>query len=371
MTVEVRPTNPTIRAQRPHLLYVCAFYEAGTKHHRFFTSKVAADLWAKERNKALDKLGVEGVEFPELKSFGKTLRDAVQHYVAYLKATERSCTAEQLVDKLLAAKRADGAKEGYLRFIRTRLNVFAKAFADRNVSTITTNEIDDWLRSLPHGRRTRNHYRQHVVLLFNHAVRAGYATANPATNAVKVKVAYTEPGILTVDETARLLDAAPLTILPAVAIGAFAGLRRAEIDRLDWSEVDFESGLIEIKAAKAKTGARRFVTIQSNLREWLLPLRQHKGNVTPEGFRVLFKQARAAAGIKQWPDNALRHSFASYHLAHFNNAALTSMQLGHLDSGVTYAHYRQLVTPKNAERYWNLRPSASASEKVVQLAAPR
>ena len=30
---------------------------------------------------------------------------------------------------------------------------------------------------------------------------------------------------------------------------------------------------------------------------------------------------RDAAGIEEWPHNALRHSFASYHLARFNDAA--------------------------------------------------
>ena len=123
-----------------------------------------------------------------------------------------------------------------------------------------------------------------------------------------------------------MLESATPDVLPYLAIGFFAGLRRAEIERLDWSEIDFESGLIEVTAQNAKTAQRRLVTMQPNLREWLLPLRKHKGNVTPSNcFRELFEQAREAAGIAEWPDNALRHSFASYHLAHFKNAASTAL----------------------------------------------
>jgi integrase len=108
--------------------------------------------------------------------------------------------------------------------------------------------------------------------------------------------------------------------------------------------------------------------IQSNLREWLLPFRQHKGNITPQNcFRELFDQARAAAGIHNWPENALRHSFASYHLAHFKNAADTALQLGHHDSRITFAHYRELVKPKEAARYWNIKPAQV--EKIVPLVA--
>src|SRR4030095_10319692 len=222
--------------------------------------------------------------------------------------------------------------------------------------------------SLPFSPLTRNHYRQLVVLAFNFAVRCNYASANPAAGAAKAKVINEAPGILTVNETARLLEAATPDVLPHLAIGLFAGLRRAELERLDWTEIDFESDLIEVKAAKSKTAQRRFVTIQPNLREWLLPLRQHKGNVTPQNcFRELFEQARTAAGITEWPDNALRHSFASYHLAHFKNAASTALELGHHDSRITFRHYRELVKPKDAERYWKIKPAAT--EKVVQLGA--
>ena len=108
--------------------------------------------------------------------------------------------------------------------------------------------------------------------------------------------------------------------------------------------------------------------MQPNLREWLFPFRKLKGSVTPTlGFLHSFKQAREAAGIEEWPDNAPRHSFASYHLAHFKNAASTALEMGHHDSRITFAHYRELVKPKDAERYWSIKPAAST--KVVPLVA--
>src|SRR4029077_2368324 len=258
--------------------------------------------------------------------------------------------------------------ERHLSDIRSRLSVFAEKFDGQMVATITSKEIDTWLRSLPVAPLTRDHYRQVVVLAFNFAVRAGYATANPAARAAKAKVIGQAPEILSVSEAASLLEAATPDVLPYIAIGLFAGLRRAELERLDWSEIDFDSGLIEVTAQNSKTAQRRFVTMQPNLRDWLLPLRQHKGNVTPQNcFRELFEQARAAARITEWPDNALRHSFASYHLAHFKNAASTALEVGHHDSRITFAHYRELVKPKDAERYWSIRPATT--EKIVPLRA--
>src|SRR5207244_7130138 len=94
-------------------------------------------------------------------------------------------------------------------------------------------------------------------------------------------------------------------------------------------------------------------------------LRKHTGNITPEDFRYLFPAARKAAGITEWPDNALRHSFASYHLAHFKDAAALALEMGHTDSGMIFNHYRQLVRPKEAERYWKIK--LATTEKIVPL----
>src|SRR5262249_25035769 len=158
------------------------------------------------------------------------------------------------------------------------------------------------------------------------------------------------------DETIRLLENARAEIVPYIAIGAFAGLRRAELEQLDWKEVDLQSSLIEVTAIKAKSARRRFVRIQPNLSKWLQPHSRLSGNVAPPKYRELFDIAREAAKIEDWPHNALRHGFASYHLARFNNAGALALELGHASAHLVFQHYRQLVRPKNAERYWSIAP---------------
>jgi integrase len=369
-------------SNRPHLRFVVNYRETGKRKRSFFETDAQAKSFAAFKNAELHRNGVEHSEFPtslrvmaqnaveQLKPFGKTITDAVQHYVAFLKASEKSCTAVQLVRELLAAKEKDGASVRHVSDLRSRLNIFAGKFDGQPVATITSAEIDDWLRSLPVSPVTRNHYRRLILLAFNFAVDRGYAVSNPAEKTAKAKERGGDIGILTVAQAARLLESAAPEVLPYIAIGLFAGLRRAEIERLDWSEIDFESGLIEVKAEKSKTAQRRFVTLQPNLREWLLPVRKHRGSITPEDFNKQFVEAREAAGIKDWPDNALRHSFASYHLAHFKNAASTALDLGHHDSRITFAHYRELVKPKEAERFWKIMP-AGRSRKIVPMEARR
>ncbi len=361
------------------LKFVVNYREAGKRKRSFFETREQANAFAAFKNAQLRKFGVEGAEFSSrlremaqecaerLSAHGKTLKDATDFLVAHLKASERSITAAALVGQLIDAKKADGASKRYVEDLRSRLPRFAKKFDGQMVATITSEEIDNWLRGLEVGPTTRNNFRRMLVMMFNHAIARGYATSNPAEDTAKAKPSNKAPGILTVAETARLLENASPELLPYVAIGAFAGLRRAELERLDWADVHFDADLIEVTAQKSKTARRRFVKIQPNLREWLLPVRKHTGKVTPDNFPKQLDAARAAAGIAEWPDNALRHSFASYHLAHFNNSAALALEMGHTDSGMIFNHYRQLVRPKDAERYWNITPAAK--EKVVQLAA--
>ena len=120
-------------------------------------------------------------------------------------------------------------------------------------------------------------------------------------------------------------------------------------------------------SSENKTGERH-VDMLPNLRDWLLPLRKLNGPVAPQNLRKRFEQTREAAGIVPWPNNALRHSFGSYHLKHFGNDALTRLQMGHWrDSTVLFAHYRRAVTRGNAERYWNIKPVET--NKVVPMVA--
>jgi integrase len=365
---------------RPHLKFVVGFRQSGKRSQKFFETKEEAKSFADFKNAERKQNGLIHAEFPEklrnmaqdaverLQPFGKTIRDAVDHYLAHLKASEKSCSAEQLVKQLLKAKEADGVGERHLSDLEYRLAYFAQEFDGKLVAEITSAEIDDWLRSLDVGPQTRNHYRANVLQAFNFAVRHGYASANPVEGAAKAKVVGGRPGILSVEQASALLVNATPGLVPFFAVGLFAGLRRAELERLDWSEIDFESGLIQVTAEKSKTATRRFVTMQPNLRTWLLPLRQLKGSVTPQqNFRELFNQARHAAGITDWPENALRHSFASYHMAAFRNAALTALECGHTDSRLTFQHYRELVKPKEAARFWKLAPSQGKGRKIVHM----
>jgi integrase len=301
--------------------------------------------------------------------FGKTIDDAADFLVKHLSAIEKSAELEKAMNELIESRKATGASKRYRNDLKLRLGRFCKQFPDRRAAEITTAEVDSWLAGLALAPVTRNTFRRDLRTLFSFCMTRGYCASNPVTNVKKAKEVEGDVGILTVEQTAELLKAASDQILPYFAIGAFAGLRAAELQRLTWDEIDFRSKLIEVKSSKSKTAQRRFVHIRPNLRAWIFPYRKSSGQVSPVNLRKLELEVRERAKIKEWPPNALRHSYASYHLAHFKDAAALALQMGHTNSNLVFQHYRQLVKPKEAARYWQIKPEKKSNKKIVQFAA--
>jgi hypothetical protein len=158
-------------------------------------------------------------------------------------------------------------------------------------------------------------------------------------------------------------------IAAGIAIGAWAGLRVTEICRLDWSQIDLRDkldkrtggyGFIRILPETSKKGRNRFVTILPNLAAWLRPFVRPTGRVVQPKTTAVFDELRQAdqakAGIAKWKNNALRHSYASYHYATFENLGRLIAQMGHVGSTQIFEHYRELVPPDEAPEYWEIAP---------------
>jgi integrase len=152
--------------------------------------------------------------------------------------------------------------------LRSRLNRFAGAF-QKDMGNVATADVQAWLDSQKFSPQNLMGFRRVIHLLFEFAVARGYAVDNPAAALERVKVKHGATQIFTPKEITKLLASVTPDFLPCIAIGAFAGLRSAEIERLEWSDIDLEGRHIIIGADKAKTASRRVVPIHDNLAAWL------------------------------------------------------------------------------------------------------
>lgn len=335
----------------------------------FDTSKIQQENYGTAALSISDALRVEATECAaQLKEYGKSLRDATAFYLAHLKAVTNSKKVRDVVAEMIEAKEADGAKGRYLKDLRDRLARFVATFGESMIAGINAKQISDWLRSLNVGWLTRNTFRLRLSALYAFAIQSGYAPENPVERVAKAKGESAEAEFLTVGETARLLERAGVETLPYWAIGAFAGLRTAELERLHWEEVDFDGGHIEVKAGKAKTAARRVVPIQPNLMQWLAPYQGRSGAIIPSDLRRRLLTDRERAGLREeWPDNGTRHSYGTYRLPIIKNVAQLAFEMGNSPE-ICHKHYvGKPLKPKDAERFWSIAPVAA--ENVVALTA--
>ncbi len=211
-----------------------------------------------------------------------SLLEAAQEYARRLQHKLPDKTVPEAVAEMLEARKKDGTGDAYLKLLRVHLNQLKENFTSQ-VRQLTTGQLTDYFRDLDVSPRSKNNARATVGAFLKFCKERGWLTRDHegVAHVPKFKERPTDIEIYTPTEMAELLRAARGEMMPFLTIGAFAGLRTAEIERLDWAEVNVKELFIEIKAAKAKTASRRLVPISDNLAKWLWRHEQEQGRVWP------------------------------------------------------------------------------------------
>ncbi|MGB2454988.1 MAG: tyrosine-type recombinase/integrase, partial [Akkermansiaceae bacterium] len=228
-----------------------------------------------------------------------SLGEVVEEYRKRADVRRKSMTISELIDRYVTSLEKRKLSKSHRSSTETRLRKFESDHGKWIACDISNEVAGDWLHELDFAALTINHYRAALLQMFNHGLKIRAVETNPIEAIDKLKEDCREIGILSPAEAANLLSHCSDKILPAIAIGLFAGLRRSEISRLNWSQVDFQQKHIEVKAGNSKSAARRLVPMRKNLRQWLDPYRQHNGLVMPTEmiYRSRLDSARKAAGI--------------------------------------------------------------------------
>lgn len=134
-----------------------------------------------------------------------------------------------------------------------------------------------------------------------------------------------------------LLERLPDDLRRAVCLGAWAGMRVAEVAALDWSDVDRETNRIRVTG---KGGKVRLVGLHPLLLDSLLP--DTGGNVvtggghvyTAQGLSRRVNRAMRSAGVDS-TFHALRHRYGTLALAATGNLLAVGRAMGHADPSST------------------------------------
>lgn len=335
---------------------------------------VVFDLNERQRVDAVEALShlakKLGVEMKSLPSRTTSLQQVVDYYLKHARPEGGQRTIKEVTEDYLQTKKASGRRPRTVRDLTSRMGRFSKSFPDAFIHEITTADLERWLNEQGYLGLTRRNYRTHLIMLFNFARKRKWISENPAEDIEVPILDESIPQILTIQECIRLMNTAHAyrrEMVPYLAIALFAGLRPAEAEKLDWVNISFENKTIKVSPETAKKRRMRYVDMSPNLMTWLLPYRQPSGVIYFS--RRQFDAVRLKANV-HWTNDVLRHSYGSYHLARDENAAKTSLQMGHRDPEVLFNHYRNLVTRDDAKAFWEITPPQGESLVIpIQQAA--
>lgn len=290
------------------------------------------------------------------------LMTAVDDYLARHRG--ESITVAEAVIKFCAEMDGKPLNPDYLRTTKERLAKVSARFGPRQVRDVLESDIREYLEGLTCGPRMRKNMRDVMAGLWRWCRRDGYLPRDIQTEAERVKSPaihrHSSILIFTPEEMTKLLASCDESIRPVIAICSFAGVRSdtcGEISRLTWEAVLWdrgENGVIEV--TESKTGARRLVPMQPNLRAWLEPYKSKTGKIWTGGrIDHAFRRAALSAGLR-WKKNAPRHSFGSYRVAQLKDIPATSLEMGNSPAMVR-KHYLEAVHESDAVKWFGITPA--------------
>ncbi len=385
---------------------------SGKRIRKQFTSKKEAESFAKEQYDGLKNQGVpyfdstpqERNEFvevlPQLRDAGLSLKQAVSFALERIRPKGGDKYIRHIISELLAHKEKlltrKQLRPDTVKSFRSKSKFISEEFGGLLIKDLKIEEVILWINSMELRDRTKKNYLTCLNEILSYAKNKQYIFDNilDSLTTYERKELFSEqedsePGILTIEESRRLIHAAydnpGLGLLPVVTLALFCGIRTEELQRLKWEDVRLKEKFVLISASIAKKRKIRSVSLSSNAIAWLSSCAKKEGLIYDSReklsynsqFSLLLRKAEFLdpGGRKNsngqvaicWKKNAMRHSFGSYHYALHDDAKKTAKELGHGDStDMLFTHYRALTTKQLAKQYFSIYPN-SADQVVVSF----
>lgn len=227
------------------------------------------------------------------------------------------------------SKKSERENDSY-RTDKGRAEHLLKHLGDRRAVTLTVADVDSYRtrrseeptkRKKPPTSATLDREVELLKRMLNYAVACNELSVNPLARVALLK----QPNVrnVLVDEEAfsRLLDAAEPALRPFLLLAMDTGMRKNEILKLKWENVNLTEGVITLRPQETKANDARIIPLTARVLAVLkalprglpaLPLlinpRTGKGW---NDVRKLFFRARHKAGLDELHIHDLRRSFVT------------------------------------------------------------
>lgn len=310
--------------------------ESGKEHARHFDRKVDAQQWLDEQASRL----LTGTHV------------APKH---------AKITVGQWCDTWLDGYQ--GNRDSTIRQAETHIKRIKVAFGAMPLGSVRPSHVRTWCAQLAaQGLEDSYVYALHSRLaqVFADAVHDGLVAKSPCSRRTSPAAGKQRPYVCTTEQMWALHDALPEKLRAAVLLGAFAGLRDAEVCGLRVSDIDFMRGVInpavQYPAQPMKTDASKAalpipqslaLALSTHVAEWsadgFVLVNEWGDQLAPWTLQRAIRSAREKApGLP--PDfrfHDLRHYLASMLIASGADVKIVQARLRHASAKTTldtYAH---------------------------------
>ena len=257
---------------------------------------------------------------------------------------------QRMIEDMMVRNFVEKTRNDYIRQVKT-----FTAFLGRSPDTATAEDLRRFqLHQTRTGVRPPSINGSIAALRFFFTVTLDHPEI--ARHLTFVREPRKMPAVLSLEEVARLLEAAPGPKYKAALSAAYAaGLRVSEVVALKVSDIDSERLLLRIEQGKGRKD--RFAMLSPKLLEllrdwyriarpavWLFPGRDLMLPMTTRQFARAVHAAASMAEIKKRvTPHTLRHSFATHLLEQKTDVRFIQVLLGHAKLETTML-YTQVAT---------------------------
>ncbi|MFO6454075.1 MULTISPECIES: tyrosine-type recombinase/integrase [unclassified Aeromicrobium] len=198
--------------------------DAGKEHARHFDRKIDAQQWLDKITADLDR-------------------------GTYVAPKDARITVGEWCERWLAAYSVNRAST--IRQARTHLAHIETEFGARRLAAVKPTDVRAWIVKLQGQNLSQSYiYALHRRLsqIYTDAIHDDLVAKNPCSRRTSPRAGGQKPYVATTEQVWALHDAMPAHLRATVLLGAFVGLRNAEVCGLAIDDLDYLRGLVKPRA---------------------------------------------------------------------------------------------------------------------------
>ncbi len=285
-----------------------------------------------------------------------------------LRLREKTVTFAKAVEVALEDRKRKGLRARSImdfRYLCKRMMKLNPGLAERRMRGISADDCRSVLESA-FGDSPSQYKKGRAILsgVFSTAIRHEWCDSNPVSRVEVPEVVERPIEPLSIEEVERLEKAAQQPehreMQLSLHLMLYCGIRPTEVSRINPDrDIDWQHEQVLVRPTTSKTGGGRVV-----------PLRK-TGAITvrtiPRRWEHRWRALRQAAGWSKeaghpWRQDVCRHTFATYHAAHFRNFPALQLEMGHRDATLLRTRYIYAThgADGNAEKYFGFTIDSSS-----------